>query len=157
MPRALPPQLRQDRASDVEQPEDVGGKHALDLASARLLDSAEQSIACIVDEDVNPPELLQRERHRLVRVLFLGDVELDGQEPRMLAEPRRHRLRIPRRGNDGIPSRQRLRRDQSPEATRSARDEPDTHDELHRCRGAALAALLLTRGTYALVFDEKMA
>jgi len=70
-------QVRERRLGAVEQPEDVDLDHPLPLLDGRALDRPEQHHARVVDEDVEPAELVDGPLHGRLRLLALRDVGLD--------------------------------------------------------------------------------
>ena len=128
MTRTLPAHVRQHRAGDVEQAEHVGGIELLGLLCARFLDRAQQAVAGIVDQHIDPAERLDGGADGLMCLGFLGDVQLDGQQAVVLAELLGDVGRIAGGGNHAVAAFQSRLRDPCPEPARCPRDEPDAQD-----------------------------
>ncbi len=57
---ALGPQVRQGRADQLDRAGQVGRDDVVDLVVGQLLGRAEQAVAGVIDDDVDPPELGER-------------------------------------------------------------------------------------------------
>jgi hypothetical protein len=71
---------------DVQQPLEVERDHAIPLLHWSIDDLAEQHHPGVVDDDVEPPELLRGALHRPDRLLAIGDVGLDGEAADLRAQ-----------------------------------------------------------------------
>ncbi len=80
MSAALCPQVRQSRLRDPEGTEQVGLQLVAELLLADLLDHPELAVAGVVDDDVEPAEVLVRPGDRVERRGPVGDVELQGED-----------------------------------------------------------------------------
>ncbi len=130
MAGALAAHVRQHGAGDVQQAEHVGAVDAQRLFGARLLDAAEQTVAGVVDQHVDPAERLHSDAGRFMRLRLIGDVELHGQQPLVLAELLFDRRRVAGGCNHRVALGQGFRRDPCAEAAGRSCDEPDTHRSL---------------------------
>jgi len=72
---------RQHRLGHLQQAEYIGLELGADVFLARLLEEAEMAVARVVDQHIDPAEALGRRCNRGLRLLGLGDVEIDGQQP----------------------------------------------------------------------------
>jgi hypothetical protein len=76
----------QHRAREREQAENIGSENRLDFLGARLFNSAQQTITGVVDEHIDAPEALDGRLGGRAGRRFLGDIERDGQQIRVIAQ-----------------------------------------------------------------------
>ena len=80
MPAALSPQIRQRRLGDPQSAEHVGLDLVARLLLGQLLDEAEVAVAGVVDDDVEPSEVVVRLLDRGEVRVAVGHVELNRQK-----------------------------------------------------------------------------
>ncbi len=80
MSAALGPQVRQRGLGHPQRAEDVGLDLVACLLLGQLLDEAEVAVAGVVDDDVEPAEVVVRLLDRGEVRVAVGDVELDRQQ-----------------------------------------------------------------------------
>jgi hypothetical protein len=77
---ALGPQVRQGRADHLDRAGQVGRDNVLDLVVGQLLGRAEQTVAGVIDDDVDAPELGERPGNDRLDAPGVGHVEVRGPE-----------------------------------------------------------------------------
>ncbi len=80
VPAALGPQVRQRGLGDPQRAEHVGLDLVARFLLGQLLDEAEVAVAGVVDDDVEPPEVLVRLLDGGEVRVAVGDVELNRQQ-----------------------------------------------------------------------------
>ena len=78
--------MRQHGTGDGQQTEDIGAVEGLDLGTACLFDRTEQSVAGIVDQNIDPAKACDRLPDGLMRLGLVGDIERHGQKIGLRAE-----------------------------------------------------------------------
>src|ERR1700754_2993673 len=120
--------MRQHRARDIEQAEDIGIEHPLCFRVAGFFYGAKQAVSGVVQQYVDPAKRLNRLTGGFVSLGFIGDVKLDRQQTRIVAKLLGDRGWISRRGDNGVALSQGLSGDPSAKSAGCSCDEPDTHD-----------------------------
>ena len=118
----------QHSAGHGEQAEHVGSVDRLDLLRRRLLDRSDQTEAGIVEQDVDGAEALHGAGRGRMSLRFVGDVELYGQQARVVAQRLGHGGRIARGGDHVVAPLQGEGGHLRPESARRAGDEPGLHE-----------------------------
>ena len=105
VPAPLGTQDREGRLRDPEGPEEVRLDLRARLGLREFLDHAEEPVAGVVDDDVEPAELRVRLRHGLERRRAIGDVERDRQDAvAVLGGQLAERVDVARRRGDAVTS-----------------------------------------------------
>ena len=91
---ALLPQQRQSSTEHPDHSEIVRVEQVADLLVAGFLRGSEQADSGIVDKNVQPAEMRVCLLNHLVHLRGVGDVEGEGQRPRLRSVPR-DRRRLP--------------------------------------------------------------
>ncbi|MCY1524804.1 hypothetical protein D9M68_597580 [compost metagenome] len=124
---ALAAHVRQHRAGNVEQAEDVGRVDALDFGGAGFLHRAEDAVAGVVQQDVDAAEALDALGDRRMGLALAGHVKAHGQQVGVFAQAGDDILGFARGGDHRIAHFERLGGDQGTETTGSTSNEPGTH------------------------------